>query len=176
MALSTARASDERTYNFANIHALVVEPDRRLHETYRSTFVGFGFYDVGFATEPGEAFAILHGIRTHLIVLELAGHGLAFLRTLRAARKDKIMLTPVIATSALVTPEMVKAARDAGANEFVAKPFSIGSLMKAVLRVVDEPKPFVIANSYVGPCRRRRTLPIRAERRRGQRVGAAGVR
>lgn len=176
MAISTASKSDQRTYDFSRIRALILEPEKRLHLTYRSTFAGFGFRDIEFAHSPEEAFAWLSGARTHLIMAELSGRGFEFLKTLRASKEDKLMLIPVIATSALVNAKMVQAARDAGANEFVTKPFSIASLMKSVMRIIDEPKPFVVAAAYVGPDRRRKTLPIRAERRRGKTSNAAGAR
>ena len=57
--------------------------------------------------------------------------------------------------SAEATAEKIKAARDAGAHEFLKKPFSAGDLFKRVENVGTRPRNWVEAVIYVGPDRRR---------------------
>jgi len=51
----------------------------------------------------------------------------------------------------------VRQARDAGTNEFLAKPVSANAILTRLLAVIEHPRPFVRTKVYFGPCRRRRT-------------------
>ena len=58
------------------------------------------------------------------------------------------------------------AARDAGVNEFVVKPFSAQGLFTRIQAVIEKPRPFVKVSGYFGPDRRRRRRPFEGEERR----------
>ena len=47
-------------------------------------------------------------------------------------------------------------ARDAGVNEFIAKPVSVKTMMPRLVAVIENPRPYVRTKGYFGPCRRRR--------------------
>jgi len=49
----------------------------------------------------------------------------------------------------------VRQARDAGVNEFIAKPVTSRNLFLRIAAVVERPRPFVRASTYFGPDRRR---------------------
>ena len=59
------------------------------------------------------------------------------------------MPTMVLSYAPLLREEIAEA------NEFVAKPFSIGSILSRLQSVIDRPRQFAATNSYFGPCRRR---------------------
>jgi DNA-binding response OmpR family regulator len=69
--------------------------------------------------------------------------------------------------------ERVRLARDAGVNEFLAKPVSVKAMLTRLTAVIEHPRPFVRTKVYFGPCRRRRG----ADEYRGpeRRVGAAAA-
>ncbi len=48
----------------------------------------------------------------------------------------------------------VVAARNAGINEFLAKPFSARDLYQRICSTILNPRPFIRAKNYVGPDRR----------------------
>jgi DNA-binding response OmpR family regulator len=50
----------------------------------------------------------------------------------------------------------VQQARDAGINEFLAKPVSVKAMLARLTAVIEYPRPFVRTANYFGPCRRRR--------------------
>ena len=52
--------------------------------------------------------------------------------------------------------DQVRQARDAGVNEFLAKPVSVRAILSRLISVIEHPRPFVRTKSYFGPCRRRR--------------------
>jgi CheY-like chemotaxis protein len=80
--------------------------------------------------------------------------GAAFTRALRrsemACRK-----APVIVISAEATAAVIIGARDAGAHEFLRKPFTIKDLMRRLEAVAARPRDWVEGVGYVGPDRRR---------------------
>jgi len=62
---------------------------------------------------------------------------------------------PVIMVSGHTERARIVAARDAGVNEFIAKPITARNLFLRIAQVVERPRPFVRASSYFGPDRRR---------------------
>ncbi len=48
--------------------------------------------------------------------------------------------------------------RDAGVNEFLAKPISVQTLCSRLVSLIEYPRPFIRTKTYFGPCRRRRNL------------------
>jgi two-component system, chemotaxis family, chemotaxis protein CheY len=50
-------------------------------------------------------------------------------------------------------------ARDAGVNEFLAKPLTARGVIERIHQVVENPRPFVRSDDYFGPDRRRRADP-----------------
>jgi DNA-binding response OmpR family regulator len=50
----------------------------------------------------------------------------------------------------------IEAARDAGVNEFLAKPVTPQSLISRITEIIERPRAFVKTESYAGPDRRRR--------------------
>jgi DNA-binding response OmpR family regulator len=61
---------------------------------------------------------------------------------------------PIILVSAFGSRRKVRAARQAGIDAFVVKPFSVGSLVKRVDRAGRRTAEFIIRADYVGPDRR----------------------
>ena len=50
-------------------------------------------------------------------------------------------------------------ARDAGVNEFMAKPITARGVLERLALVIDHPRPFIRSDDYFGPDRRRRHDP-----------------
>ena len=63
--------------------------------------------------------------------------------------------TPLVLMSGHTEQWRVNMARDAGVNEFLAKPISAKTLYDRILAVIEKPRPFVRTKNYFGPCRRR---------------------
>ena len=65
----------------------------------------------------------------------------------------------------LSADDVTTIARDAGVNDFIAKPVSADSLHKRLARLVENPQEFVENDAYFGPDRRRRDLDTSKDRR-----------
>lgn len=118
---------------------------------------GFGAMDVPVATSTARAWELVQDFEPQLILVELSGpglDGLAFTRDLRRSRLP-FRQTPVVVVGAEPTAEDIKATRDAGAHEFLCKPYTTKDLFRRVENVALRPRPWIEAKMYVGPDRRR---------------------
>ena len=94
------------------------------------------------------------------------GDGPELLKWMRDHAKSSIKFLPAILCSAYASEDVVKTARDSGANEALVKPVSAISLAQRILYVVDNPRPYVRTPNFFGPDRRRRELKFPGEERR----------
>jgi DNA-binding response OmpR family regulator len=81
------------------------------------------------------------------------------IRWMRQQEKSPFRFVPIIVLSGYTQIPLVAAARDAGANLVVKKPVSPQSLYDRINWVARNARPFVEADSYVGPDRRFRNIP-----------------
>ena len=68
--------------------------------------------------------------------------------------------------SGMVDHRCLTTARDAGVNEFVAKPFSPDIVFKRIQKLIESPRQFVYTPTYFGPDRRRSKGYVEEERRK----------
>ncbi|MEM8921026.1 MAG: response regulator, partial [Pseudomonadota bacterium] len=80
----------------------------------------------------------------------------AFVRKMRKLPESRARRLPFIAAISDCTKETIIAGRDAGMDEFLAKPLSPAALEVRLKMVITTPRPFVDSKVYVGPCRRRK--------------------
>jgi CheY-like chemotaxis protein len=96
--------------------------------------------------------------------------GIEFTKAVRAQPDLAKAAVPIVMVTSHSQISEVKMARDAGASEFLVKPFSVSSLAKRLRMALVNPRPFVKATSFVGPDRRRRAnSDYEGEQRRGNR-------
>ena len=92
--------------------------------------------------------------------------GVELTRRIRAGIDGIDPAIPIIMVSAYTEMERIVEARDAGINEFLAKPISSKMVMLRLRSVVESPRPFVRSRKFFGPDRRRREKgPEGVERR-----------
>ena len=118
---------------------------------------GMGALRIELVEESRQAYDKLESYEPQVILTELTGpevDGVTFLKNLRKSHLG-CRKAPVIVISAEATEQTIKAARDAGAHEFLRKPFSANDLFRRVENVVTKTRPWIEAVNYIGPCRRR---------------------
>ena len=82
--------------------------------------------------------------------------GVELAQKIRSAPDSPNPFLPIIMLTGHTSIERVNLARDAGVNEFLAKPVSAKAILNRLVSVIEHPRPFVRTKSYFGPCRRRR--------------------
>lgn len=86
--------------------------------------------------------------------------GLEFLNHIRHKLRGANQRMPVVMCTAHTGRHRVLKLRDAGATEILTKPVSPSSVYEKLVSALFRPRPFVVSDSYVGPCRRRRQARI----------------
>ncbi len=82
--------------------------------------------------------------------------GLKFVRELRRFHMDRLRRLPAILVTSAITRQLVINGRDAGVDEFLARPISPAAMRQRLEMVIETPRPFVDHAVYIGPCRRRK--------------------
>jgi len=116
-----------------------------------------GARQIALATRTDRAFGVLAEFEPQIVLTELAGphlDGLDFTRRLRRSAAAS-RHAPVIMITTEATAASIVAARNAGVHEFLRKPYTAGDLFRRVENVVLKPRPWIEAQTYVGPDRRR---------------------
>ena len=166
-------------YNFERCSVYVVEDNSYIRQVVEGLLHGIKLGRVSSAPNGAEAidyFKTLHADMSmggsqafDIVISDLVMapiNGLLFLRWLRTAKESPNRFIPFIMLSGAADANYVNAARDLGVTEFLSKPFSVTSVYKKILEVIDYPRQFVATQNYFGPDRRRRKEDLPGEDRR----------
>jgi two-component system, chemotaxis family, chemotaxis protein CheY len=153
------------------VSILVVDPNPFMRSIVCSVLRLFGAHKIHEASDGSTATDEMKLFAPELIITEYAMAPVSGVKLIQEIRKAKVghnPTIPIIMATAYSEVKNVVEARDAGVNDFVFKPLSAHSLMKHVLNVVENPRPFVRADTYFGPDRRRAQKPLPGPERRIQ--------
>ena len=109
------------------------------------------------------ALADLKHFRPDLILCEITlpgMDGVGFIRAVRQIEDETSCYVPIIVCTAHTDQPRVLACRDAGAHEVLHKPFSVATLYQRIVSVIENPRPFIHAQVFTGPDRRRQEKPV----------------
>jgi CheY-like chemotaxis protein len=147
-------------YALDKLRVLIVDDNAHIRELLRTILqtVGAGMIDV--AGDAATAFDS-YCRREYDVVFTDSGmapvSGLEFVDMIRTSPKSPNPYVPIIMLSALSDEEGIKAARDHGVTEFLAKPFTAEIVLKRLEAVIENPRPFVRTQTFFGPDRRRKS-------------------
>jgi len=152
-------------YDFSRCSVLLVEDNGYIRNTFEDLLRHFQFSRISTASNGEEAIDYLKTMKIgnnpgpDIIISDLVMtpiNGLLLLRWVRASKDSPNRIVPFVMLSGAADRDYVNSARDLGATEFVAKPFSASSVYERVLEVVDYPRQFVTNHDFFGPDRRRK--------------------
>ncbi len=140
---------------------LVCDTNPHTRRIVAEVLAGAGFERVEFAADGGELLQMTADLQPRIVITSsrIPGlSGLEFTRMVRAGygRVDRAL--SVIVMTDTPTESFLKAAREAGVDEMLVRPFNGAALTARVEAVLLRPRRFVESATYVGPCRRRRML------------------
>ena len=136
---------------------LIVDDSRFARTTVKNVLRVLGIRNVSEAEDAAQAFVIVEkqGVDVVIVDFEMPGmSGAEFTWRLRRSKIERIQQMPVVMISNHVDETHIRQAINSGVNEFLPKPFSQGSLYARLRRAAVNPKPFIVAEGYVGPDRR----------------------
>ncbi len=155
-----------------NIRFLIVDDTAFVRHTVRMVLKKMGSEHIEEAEDGGQALRILDSFMPDIIILNWEMepvNGIEFARKVRGRADTPYSFIPIIMLTGHADPARVATARDAGVNEFVVKPFSAKGLFSRIQAVIERPRSFIKVESYFGPCRRRKMVPmVEGQDRRGK--------
>ncbi|MBG06524.1 MAG: hypothetical protein CMM59_20890 [Rhodospirillaceae bacterium] len=166
-------------YDLSRLRVLLVEDSDNLRRTLQIMLEALGVGDVVTARNGLEAIEKLstdsqyNKTRCRNVDIILSDYmmdtldGLKLLSWVRESSDSPNRFMPMILMSGAAENDIVSQARDNGVNEFIAKPFTAGTIKSRILAVINRPRQFVATTSYFGPDRQRKqVLEKVADRRR----------
>lgn len=149
---------------------VVVEDDKLARDLVVEICQEIGFAICEWAKDGAHALRVIERERPDIVITDLimpGMDGLTLTRKLRDPVSSPNPLIPIILMSASISRRTLFEARDAGVNEIVAKPLKAKLVFDRIFEVIERPRQFVVAHSYIGPDRRRRAAVFDGPNRRG---------
>ena len=156
-----------KSYNLSQINAVIVDPFQGMRLLYRSVLRVFELGYISDYSDFDNAYHYIQMAAPDFVYIDWSPtfDGLDFVARLRD-EEAKNRFIPIILISSLTTGAAVTVARDAGIDEFLAKPVSAELMYARLCAVIESNRPFVKADAYFGPNRRRREREFDGEERR----------
>lgn len=145
--------------DLSTLEILLVDDSYHMRRLLRTLLQVLKVRGVCEAENGADALAALRSSEIDIVLADCQMQpvdGIQLARTIRRSDKLPNPAVPIIMISGHSSPELIAQARDVGVHEFLLKPVSVAALRERILSVLARPRPFVRADSYIGPCRRRR--------------------
>jgi CheY-like chemotaxis protein len=147
---------------FELLKILLVDDNPHMRMLLSEILRAIGVTEVFEASDGAQALQAMRHRPVDIVMTDLAMEpldGIDFLRLLRNSADSPDPLCPVIMITGHTAQKRVAEARDAGVNEFLAKPVTARGIIDRLTRIVEHPRPYVRTEDYFGPDRRRRADP-----------------
>lgn len=155
--------------SFSKLDVLVVDPSAHMASLIGQMLRHLKVRGIEEAVNSDGAAMLLQSHRFGTIMMNdvlTPIDGIALVRALRAASEGLNRDTPVIMMSSNPDAGDIAAARDAGITEFLRKPFAAQHIETRLVSILSAPRPFIDAEAYAGPDRRRKKLDHKGGERR----------
>jgi CheY-like chemotaxis protein len=146
-------------YRFDRLKIMVVDDNVHMRKLVVTIVQAFGATQVVEAVDGDQAWKLMRESNPDVIFLDWVMEGISgieFANMVRTSPQSPNPFVPIIMLTGYTRVDHVRQARDAGVNEFLAKPVSVKVILSRLISVIEHPRPFVRTKSYFGPCRRRR--------------------
>ena len=150
------------TNGLRHFRVLIADSDQELAKVLRVTLGKMGFEHVQVTRSGQDAYQMIQTEPVDFLITEWNTQQMDGMSLVNAIRRDPLSVRPtlpIIMLTGRAEQSDVVAARDTGVNEYVVKPFSPKSIYSRLERLIEKPRPFVVANKFIGPCRRHSGTP-----------------
>ena len=141
---------------------LLVDDNRHMRVLLSEILKALGVRHIYEASDGAQALKSMRGQQIDIIMTDLSMQpldGIDFVRLLRRSPDSPNPMCPVIMITGHSTLSRVQEARNAGVNEFMAKPLTARGVVERLNQIVENPRAYVKTEDYFGPDRRRRIDP-----------------
>jgi len=141
---------------------LLVDDNHHMRVLLAEILKAVGVRHIYEASDGAQGLQMMRNHQIDIIMTDLSMQpldGIDFVRLLRRSPDSPNQMCPVIMITGHSTMTRVQEARNAGVNEFLAKPLTARGVVERISQVVENPRPYVKTEDYFGPDRRRRADP-----------------
>ena len=141
-----------------HVGVLLFDPVHANRHLTRNALFTLGFRTIETPVTPAELKRALETSDYDLCILDVTdqlGYVCELIEALRHGRLGRNPFQVVLATSWIQSAEVVRKVIDAGADDVILRPLSVGALKTRITLQVESRKDFVVTSTYIGPDRRR---------------------
>ena len=156
-------------FDFSNISILIVDDNKHMRVLVKALVHAFGVRKVSEASDGADGLKELRHSGADIVICDWAMaplDGIDFTRLVRSGKDSPNPYVPIVMLTGHTATQRVAEARDAGVNEFLAKPLSAAALYSRLAEIIANPRPFIRTPTYFGPDRRRKQEPYEGLDRR----------
>jgi len=154
--------SGKVSHGAAELCVVLLEDNEHMRSLLRTLLKAMGIRRIVEYCDGSEALAHLHETKPDFILTDLTMapmDGLEFIRAVRHSADEILCVLPIIMVTGHTERLRIRAARDIGVTEILAKPVTAAGLYQRIDEIIQRPRPFVRTPDYCGPCRRRQHNP-----------------
>lgn len=148
--------------DLSNLSALIIDDNLHMRRLVKTVLAALNIRNVAEAEDGASAIKALRVFEADFCICDWAMtpvDGIDFTQLIRNAEDSPNIYLPIIMLSGHTEMNRIMIARDAGVNEFLAKPVSATNLYHRIRAIIEQPRNFVRTSAYFGPDRRRRVDP-----------------
>lgn len=156
-------------YNLSHLKVLVVERHQFMRRMLRDIFKQLGITQTIICGDAASGWKAFQDQDVDVLFCDWSPglDGIGFIRRVRTDHDSTNPYVPIIVLTGFTEMAHVMEARDAGMNEFLAKPISAKLIYSRLVTVIEKQRMFVRTRMFFGPDRRRRRVDlIHPDRRR----------
>ena len=138
---------------------LLVDDNHYMRVLLAEILRAIGVKDIWEANDGAEGLQMMRDHAVDIVMTDLSMQpldGIDFVRLLLNSPVSPNKMCPVIIITGHSTFARVHEAREAGVNEFLAKPLTARGVIERLHQAIEHPRPYVRSEDYFGPDRRRR--------------------
>lgn len=180
----------------SRVNVLVLDGGAKAATLIKAIFNALGLNNIFIASDGYQGVQIMKEIRIHMIftdwelkvnrtasnangadskegTLDFAPiSGTKFVERIRKSSLSPNPFIPIVMMMDAASGGEIIKARDSGVNEVLLRPINAEDFCERLISLIEKPRPFVTAQAYKGPCRRRKqvVLPPGFKNRRVQEV------
>ncbi len=143
---------------FAKINIVIADADHKVAVLVKKILATLGCNRIFIVTDGNDVLHLMKEEKIDVIITNWALknlNGIELATHLRRSLDSPDRMIPIIMLTARNDQKDISQARDAGITEYLVKPFSRKTLLERLYAIVEEPRSFILCESFVGPDRRR---------------------
>jgi two-component system chemotaxis response regulator CheY len=141
---------------------LLADDNPHMREIVSVLLENFGIKNIRAVADGSQAMFEMRTWQPDLAIVDFKMapvDGVTFTKLVRNSPESRNPYLPIIMMTGHSARTRVFEARDAGVNEFVAKPVTARTLLDRIVATIYRPRAYVRTKDYFGPDRRRRADP-----------------